>query len=89
MAILEGMRAGKPTIATKVGGIPEIITEGIHGFLIPENSLEQLVEKLSVLVENPPLRQKMGLNARKRYEDVFLLEKMMEETIRIYSIVEQ
>ncbi len=60
LVILEAMYAGLPVIATNVGGIPEIIKDGVNGFLVPPNDSEQLCQKCFKLLEDDKLRITMG-----------------------------
>lgn len=64
--IMEAMASGLPVIATKVGGIPYLLQDNITGFLIQPGNLDELTEKLHILVENVELRKQMG-NAGRQY----------------------
>ncbi len=63
--LLEAMTLGKATLATDVGGIPEIIKEGWSGLLVKPRNVEQLEEALSKLASDPLLRKRLGSNATK------------------------
>ena len=56
VVLLEAMSAGLPTVATVVGGIPEVIEDGVDGFLVPPNDVEQLSRKILELLGNAILR---------------------------------
>ena len=60
MVILEAMAAGLPIVATKVGAIPEIIEDGINGFLVRIKDADELCQKIAVLAANKHLRLNMG-----------------------------
>ncbi|MDR1912084.1 MAG: glycosyltransferase family 4 protein [Helicobacteraceae bacterium] len=66
-SVIEYMAAGKPTIASNVGGIPEGITDGENGFLIEPNDGEKLLSYTIKLLDDEKLRKIMGENARKRF----------------------
>jgi glycosyltransferase involved in cell wall biosynthesis len=66
--ILEAMQCGLPVIATREGAIPEVIDDGITGFLVDKNSPAQIADKIEILVKNPDLIEAMGKAARKKYE---------------------
>jgi glycosyltransferase involved in cell wall biosynthesis len=68
LALVEAMAYSCPIVATSVGGIPELIQDGVNGFLCPPGNPECLAEKVMELVENPRLRKQMGAEARKKYE---------------------
>lgn len=68
VALVEAMSYGKPIIATTVGGIPELITDGENGLLCPPHDPVSLAEKIAILVENTALRDALANSARKSYE---------------------
>jgi glycosyltransferase involved in cell wall biosynthesis len=68
LALVEAMAYSCPIVATSVGGIPELIQDGVNGFLCPPGNPECLAEKVMELVENPRLRKQMGAEARRKYE---------------------
>jgi len=57
------MACGTPVVATQVGGLQHLVKDGITGFVVPHNDLNALEEKLSVLICNSDLRQKMSMNS--------------------------
>ena len=63
MVALEAMACGTPVVATQVGGLQHLVKDGITGFVVPHNDLNALEEKLSVLICNSDLRQKMSMNS--------------------------
>lgn len=64
---LESLALGIPVVASKVGGIPEIVRDGTDGFLVPPDNPETLAERLGALIGTPALRKKMRLNARQQF----------------------
>ncbi len=68
LTILEAMACGIPTVASRVGGTPEIIRNGDTGFLVEPRGQDELVSQISRLVGNPTLRVEMGNRARKFVE---------------------
>jgi glycosyltransferase involved in cell wall biosynthesis len=62
MVILEAMAAGLPVISTKIGAIPEIIDEGINGFLVDPGDIKGMVSKIEILKKNKGLREIIGRN---------------------------
>jgi glycosyltransferase involved in cell wall biosynthesis len=71
LVILEAMAMGLPVIATRVGGIPEIVVDGETGLLIPPNSPEALLEAIRELGKNPERRRAMGIAGRLHVEKYF------------------
>ena len=68
---IESMSLGTPIIASRVGGIPEIIRDGVDGILIKPEDPNALAEKLELLLNNNCLRESMGQNARNRFLILF------------------
>jgi L-malate glycosyltransferase len=78
LSIIEAMALGLPAISTNVGGVPELIEDGETGFIINQGSIDELVEKLIFLLEHPSVRERMGAQARKRYETYFTKESFVK-----------
>jgi glycosyltransferase involved in cell wall biosynthesis len=85
LALLEAMAAGLPVIASRVGGLPEVVTDGDNGLLIPPKDPEALAEALARLLANPALAKKMGENARRHVREHFSLERLGWEINGIYE----
>ena len=83
--ILEAMAAGKPIIASDVGGISEAVEDGVNGFLLEPRNSDQLAEKILYLIEHPEIRKKMGEKSKKIVKDKFTWEKAARRTIKIYE----
>jgi glycosyltransferase involved in cell wall biosynthesis len=73
LVLLEAMQFSLPIISTFEGGIPDIVENNISGFLVHQRDIIDLAEKLELLINNPPMRQKMGTAGRKKYEADFTL----------------
>jgi glycosyltransferase involved in cell wall biosynthesis len=85
MAILEAMLARKAIIASATGGIPEAITSGINGILVPPGDAAALAEALRLVITNPKLRNELGLAALHRAEQDFTIQVMAERYEQLYS----
>jgi len=86
-SILEAMRAGLPVVASDVGGIKESVVDGSTGFLIPRGDVSILKDRLLKLIKNPTLRQKMGREGRKRFEENFTFAHMLEKHLKVYDAI--
>jgi len=84
MALLEGMAAGLPAIATDVGSIPAVVTDGVEGFLISIGDVHTLALRICRLAQDPMLCRRMGQNARERVEREFSQRVMAERVYQIY-----
>jgi len=74
-ALLEAMAAGKASVATSVNGAPELVEDGISGFLVDSENADQLFDKLSELLLNDKLRTSMESKALQRVKDHFTFDK--------------
>ena len=84
--ILEAMRAGLPIVSTNVGGIPEAITDGREGLLVPPKNPEALAGAIKKLLTNPALAARLGSNAKQKSLQ-FNLARMIEQTEKIYQSI--
>lgn len=84
--VAEAMAYRKPVIATRVGGIPELVTDEDSGFLIERGDVEKLAEKVLTLIEDPARRQSMGIAGRKRVEANFDLKQNVAQLLEAYGI---
>ena len=81
--ILEASMMEKPVIATNVGGIPELIKDGETGFLVEKGNHDQIIEKISFLLENPEIAKKIGNEGKKFVEENFSWDKIAKEFLKI------
>ncbi len=72
--IIEGMAAARPVIATRGGGVPEIVLDGETGVLMPMGEIEPLAEAMLQLWRDPQRAQKMGKLGRERVQNEFTIE---------------
>jgi glycosyltransferase involved in cell wall biosynthesis len=79
-AILEAMASSLPIVATDVGGIPELVTNGYNGLLVPPANPEALAEAIRKLAEHPEESLQMGRRGRERMEEHFTLDRKISET---------
>lgn len=78
-SLLQAMAMEKPVIGTTVGGIPEVIEEGVNGHLIPPRDSESCAEKIIDLIRHPARRAEMGAAGRARVEKEFSFERMIDQ----------
>jgi len=74
LVILEAMQFGIPVIATKEGAIPEVLNDGLTGFLIDKNKPDQIAEKLELLINDTELRQRIGSAGRAEFLKKYTLD---------------
>jgi len=87
MSVLEAMAHGKSLVASRIGGIPELVTDNEAGLLFDAGSAEQLRDRVERLLADPGLRRRMGLRARARAEQHFSLDKHNAGLLEIYREV--
>ena len=85
MSVIEAMSYGIPTISTWVGGIPQLIDNNESGFLIQPGDIEDLKDKIIILLENNSLRQAMSDKGYKKINERFNLENQISQLISIYN----
>lgn len=85
VALLEAMAVGTPVVATRVGGIPEVITDAVEGFLVEPLHPEQLSEKLLALLHSSELQHRFSANAKEKVRKQFDVRRMVESTEAIYG----
>lgn len=85
MSVLEAMAYRLPTIAPKVGGLKEIITDGIDGYLLNDRNPQVFSDRCLLLYENQTLRQKMAHAAREKIIQEFSTKRMVENYMDIYK----
>ena len=81
------MAMGKPVIATAVGGIPEIVTSGVNGLLIPPEDPAALAKALVQVLGDPGSARRLGEEGRRLVEKEYTVEKMAEKVYRVYQQV--
>lgn len=86
-SLLDAMAAGKPIVATRTGGIPEVVVDGDTGLLVPPRDEEALAGAIVRLLKDANLRRTMGEAGRTRARDLFSLERMVQNTLNVYQRV--
>jgi len=84
MVALEAMACGRPVVVSEVGGLSEIIEDGIHGYLIPRGDYLELARRLSSLISSPTQRHEMGASARARAL-TYTWETSASQTVNLYD----
>jgi hypothetical protein len=84
-SILEGMRAGLPVLATDVAGVSEAVVDGETGFLVARGDVDEVERRLSQLLSDPALRERMGRAGRRRYEQQFASRFFIDNTLAVYE----
>lgn len=86
--LLEAGQAELACVASKVGGIPEVMEDGVSGFLINPRNETTLTNAITELITSPTLRVTLGQNLKRKVETDHSLEHMIDETMRVYENLE-
>ena len=87
ISVIEAMAFGLPVVATNVGGLPEIVEDGVTGILVPPKDPDALAEAVIQLLRDPQLRRRLGQAARDRVVSEFRIERVVEQTLKVYETV--
>jgi len=87
LTIQQAMAAGKPVVASKVGGIPYLVEDGVNGYLVEAGDVAGLADKLVDLLNNDDKRREMGASARQKAIERFQIAKTISKTVEIYHQV--
>lgn len=85
LALMESIGAGRPVVATGVGGVPEIVRDGIEGILVAPGDPDVLADAIVRLLGDPVLRERMGAAGRKRQREEFDIDVMVKRLETLYE----
>lgn len=84
-AVLEAMACEIPVIATPVGGVMDVIEDGVNGRLVPVNDVDGFANTVEILLNDPDRRIQLGRQARSKIETGFTLQKELQANLAIYK----
>ena len=84
---MESLGAGKPVVATRVGGVPEIVRDGVEGFLVDPGRPTELAEKLVALLRDRELRARLGAAGLDRQRTEFDIHVMVRRLENLYEFL--
>jgi glycosyltransferase involved in cell wall biosynthesis len=85
LALLEAMQAGLPVVATRVGGIPEAVEDGVSGILVEPRRPDLLATAITALATDPERRRALGQGAAARVRSELTARRMVERTAALYA----
>jgi glycosyltransferase involved in cell wall biosynthesis len=83
--LIEAMACGTPVIGSNVTSLPEIIEDGVTGFLVPPNDPTSLGERIAWLLSDPSRAQEMGRRARQRVLERFTWSAVVDRCLQAYG----
>lgn len=83
--LLEAMALSRPIVATRAGGIPEAVADGVTGLLVPPHDEARLAAGIVTLLRDPVLRARFGQAGRERVEREFSIDRLVAGTARVYE----
>lgn len=84
-SVLEAMAAGRCVVASRVDGVEEVVYDGETGILVEAGNVSQLVDTLRWLAARKDEREEMGRRGKERVNELFALDRMLEQTERLYQ----
>jgi glycosyltransferase involved in cell wall biosynthesis len=87
LAALEGMACGVPAVCSKVGGVPEVITDGVEGFLVTPGDTKMMAARSLEILTSPERREQMGKAARVRALNQFCTTRIIPQYESLYQRV--
>ena len=83
--MIEYMAAARPVVATRVGGVPDLIEHGAHGLLVERGNVQGLAGAIATLLRDADLREAMGARARRRQRLEFGIDRMVDRIQLLYE----
>ncbi len=84
VSAIEALAAGRPVVATRVGGVPDVVQEGRDGFLVDPGATDDLADRLTRLARDPELRERMGAAGRERVLPRYAVARLIDDVDRLY-----
>lgn len=89
MTIIEAMRAGKPVVATAVGGVPELVVDGVSGFVVQPGDCASLATQIESLLLDRSLARRFGTAGKASFEKNFTVGRMVSEYVRVLGLANE
>ena len=85
VVLIEAMELGLPVVASNVGGIPDVVVDGVSGILVPEKDPKALADAYKRLAESPEFTEKILAGAQQRIDECFSWDKIIERQVAVYE----
>jgi glycosyltransferase involved in cell wall biosynthesis len=84
VSAIEALAAGRPVVATRVGGVPDVVRDGEDGFLVDAGDTDELADRLEQLARDPALRERMGKQGRERVLPRYAVDRLVQDVDELY-----
>lgn len=84
VSAIESLAGGRPVVATRVGGVPDVVRDGVDGFLVEPGDVDAMADRLARLAADPPLRHRMGEAGRASVHERYSVERLLDDVDRLY-----
>ena len=85
--LMQALAIGLPVVSTTTGSIPDVVTDGESGFIVPPRDVDALADRIWRLLAEPDLRAAMGRQGRRRVERSYSIDRMVDELEKVYRRV--
>jgi glycosyltransferase involved in cell wall biosynthesis len=84
VSVIEALAAGRPAVATRVGGVPDVVRDGVDGFLVDPGDSDALAGRLAELSADPERRARMGAAGRARVVERYAVDRLVDDVDKLY-----
>ena len=81
---IEALAAGCPVVATRVGGVPDVVEDEVSGYLVEPGAVDEPAERLAALAADPELRRRLGEAGRRRVLPRYSVDRLLDDVDRLY-----
>jgi glycosyltransferase involved in cell wall biosynthesis len=84
VSAIESLAGGRPVVATAVGGVPDVVRDGVDGFLVQPGDVDAMAERLARLAADADLRRRMGEAGAASVRERYAVERLLDDMDRLY-----
>jgi glycosyltransferase involved in cell wall biosynthesis len=84
VTLIEALASSRPVVATRVGGVPDVVDDGVTGYLVRPGDTHAVAERLAMLAADPELRRRMGAAGRERVLRRYAVDRLVDDVDRLY-----
>jgi glycosyltransferase involved in cell wall biosynthesis len=87
VSAIEALASGTPVVATRVGGVPDVVRDGMDGFLVEPGDTEAAASRLAELAADPKLRTRLGESGRAYVRGRYSVERLVDDVDHLYRML--